>query len=103
MIFSQQEQKAVDSLVEISLLSDPIFSPELFHTLAGVTSEEVSHILSNSEATVENDFPMRRLVFDVLNNLVNFPHRQSARIWSTTGLTNGHVRELCDRLRALGV
>ncbi len=103
MIFSQQEQKAVDSLLEISLLNDPMFSPELFHTLAGITPEEVSHLLNNSEATVESHFMTRRLVFDVLNNLVNYPHRQSARILSCTGLTNGPVRELCDRLRALGV
>lgn len=103
MILDQKEQKALDSLLEISLLTDPIFSPELFHTLTGITSEEVSQIIGDSEATVDSDFPKRRLVYRVLTNLVNFPHRQNARIWSSTGLTNDQVRELRDRLRALGV
>jgi hypothetical protein len=103
MIFSLQEREAVGELLKLALLNDPIFSPELFHTLTGTSASEISVTFDSSKILDLNDLRMRRLVFDVLNSLVNFPHRQGERIWSEIGLTTGQMRDLAHKLRVLGV
>lgn len=103
MKFSPQEHEVIRRLVQIALVDDPILDRYLFHTLTGTWVEDVTLELDKAAPLSLEDSSTKRLVFDVLNSLCNYPHRQDDRVCSEVGLRRDEIRDLKNRVRDLGV
>jgi len=96
---SDEYDRSLARLVDLAVDANPVFSSELFHTLTGYTPEEVSYVLKMSDEIDLMDELANSVVFAVLLNLINVPHRQNERIYTETGLAAGQVKTLREEVR----